>query len=272
MGALHMSADGTPEAEDFFLFGLNGNTYVIDEEDVKSLLGDGTGRAVTVIPFFTPSRYQDSEGNERQEADVRSDVIIGADGDGNLSAVYTDTVADTVNNALYISRYDASIGSWGAPVMLAMNHMQVYEDTAGSGLDHETIRDYYFDEAHKGGMDRFLFAAPAIALGQKKSAAMITPDTGDDENGSDAGIQTGENGGAEGTDLLQDEKAATLLIVTKGTLTELTEAEPYQNRYGKEVKEIIPKTRNGRMASRYRLLCDLLWNRKPEDRGSFPEI
>lgn len=78
---------------------------------------------------------------------------------------------------------------------------------------------------------------------------MITPDTGDDENGSDAGIQTGENGGAEGTDLLQDEKAATLLIVTKGTLTELTEAEPYQNRYGKEVKEIIPKTRNGRMAS-----------------------
>lgn len=36
-----------------------------------------------------------------------------------------------------------------------MNHMQVYEDTAGSGLDHETIRDYYFDEAHKGGMDGF---------------------------------------------------------------------------------------------------------------------
>lgn len=60
---------------------------------MKSLLGDGTGGAVTVIPFFTPSLYQDSDGNERQEADVRSDVIIGADGDGNLSAVYTDTVA-----------------------------------------------------------------------------------------------------------------------------------------------------------------------------------
>ena len=142
-------------------------------------------------------------------------MIIGADGDGNLSAVYTDTVADTVNNALYISRYDASIGSWGAPVMLAMNHMQVYGDTAGSGLDHETIRDYYFDEVHKGGMDRFIFAAPAIALGQKKVRGSDHPDTGEDENGSDAGIQTGENGGAEGTDLLQDEKAATLLIVTK---------------------------------------------------------
>lgn len=76
-GALHMSADGTPEAEDFFLFGMNGNTYVIDEADVKSLLGDGTGGAVTVIPFFTPSLYQDSAGKERQEADVRSDVIIG---------------------------------------------------------------------------------------------------------------------------------------------------------------------------------------------------
>lgn len=94
----------------------------------------------------------------------------------------------------------------------------------------------------RAGMDRFIFAAPAIALGQKKSAAVITPDTGEVENGSDAGIQTGENGGAEGTDLLQDEKAATLLIVTKGTLTKLTEAEPYQNRYGKEVKEIIPAT------------------------------
>ena len=244
-----MAADGTPEAEDFFLFGMNGNTYVIDEEGVKSLLGDGTGGAVTVTPFFTPSLYLDSNENQRQEADVRSDVIIGADGDGNLSAVYTDTVADTVNNALYISRYDASIGSWGAPVMLAMNHMQVYEDTAGSGLDHETIRDYYFDKAHKGGMDRFIFAAPAIALGQKKSAAVITPDTGEDENGSDAGFLTGENGGAEGTDLLQDEKAATLLIVTKGTLTKLTEAEPYKNRYGEEVKEIIPATENGRMAS-----------------------
>lgn len=33
-GALHMSADGTAlEAEDFFLFGMNGNTYVIDEEE-----------------------------------------------------------------------------------------------------------------------------------------------------------------------------------------------------------------------------------------------
>ena len=49
-GALHMSTDGTAlEAEDFFLFGMNGNTYVIDEADVKSLLGDGTGGAVTVI-------------------------------------------------------------------------------------------------------------------------------------------------------------------------------------------------------------------------------
>lgn len=247
-GALHMSDDGTtPEAEDFFLFGMNGNTYVIDERGVETLLnGNGT---VSVKPFFTPSTYQDSDGTVRQEADVRSDVIIGADGDGNISAVYTDTVPDTVNNALYISRYDAKVKTWGAPVMLAMNHMQVYEDTAGSGLDHETIRDYYFDEVHKGGMDRFIFAAPAIALGQKKSAAVITPDTGEDENGSDAGIQTGENGGAEGTDLLQDEKAATLLIVTKGTLTKLTEAEPYQNRYGKEVKEIIPATENGRMAS-----------------------
>lgn len=247
-GALHMSDDGTtPEAEDFFLFGMNGNTYVIDERGVETLLnGNGT---VSVKPFFTPSTYQDSAGTVRQEADVRSDVIIGADGDGNISAVYTDTVPDTVNNALYISRYDAKVKTWGAPVMLAMNHMQVYEDTAGSGLDHETIRDYYFDEVHKGGMDRFIFAAPSIALGQKKSAAVITPDTGDDENGGMAGQTAADSDDGDVADVLQDAKEATLLIVTKGTLTELTKAKPYENRYGKEVKEIIPATENGRMAS-----------------------
>lgn len=249
-GALHMAEDGTtPEAEDFFLFGMNGNTYVISEEGVKSLLGDGSDGNVEVTPFFTPSLYTDSDGTQRQEADVRSDVIIGADGEGNISAVYTDTVPDTVNNALYISRYDASIKSWGAPVMLAMNHMQVYEDTAGSGLDHETIRDYYFDKTHKGGMDRFIFAAPAIALGQKKTAAVIAPDTGD---AADSGIGVlKNNSGDDSTDLLQDERNATLLIVTKGTLTELTEAKPYTNRDGEEVTEIIPATdrQTGRMVS-----------------------
>lgn len=247
-GALHMSDDGTtPEAEDFFLFGMNGNTYVIDERGVETLLnGNGT---VSVKPFFTPSTYQDSDGTVRQEADVRSDVIIGADGDGNISAVYTDTVPDTVNNALYISRYDAKVKTWGAPVMLAMNHMQVYEDTAGSGLDHEIIRDYYFDKTHNGGMNRFLFAAPSIALGQKKSAAVITPDTGDDENGGMAGQTAAGSDDGDVADVLQDAKEATLLIVTKGTLTELTKAKPYKNREGKEVTEIIPATRNGRMAS-----------------------
>lgn len=248
-GALHMSAGGT-QAEDFFLFGMNGNTYVIDENGVESLLNGNSGESVKVTPFFTPSLYKDSNGIERQEADVRSDVIIGADGEGNISAVYTDTVPDTVNNALYISRYDASIETWGAPVMLAMNHMQVYEDTAGSGMTHEEIRDAYFDSAKNGGMDRFIFAAPAIALGQKKTAAVIAPDTGDagDEENVDAAGQTMDDGG-DTTDILQDEKNATLLIVTKGTLTQLTTAKPYKNHAGEEVTEIIPATKNGRMAS-----------------------
>lgn len=248
-GALHMSADGK-QAEDFFLFGMNGNTYVIDENGVESLLNRNSRESVKVTPFFTPSLYKDSTGIERQEADVRSDVIIGADGEGNISAVYTDTVPDTVNNALYISRYDASIETWGAPVMLAMNHMQVYEDTAGSGMTHEEIRDAYFDPAKNGGMDRFIFAAPAIALGQKKTAAVIAPDTGDagDEENADAAGQTMDDGG-DTTDILQDEKNATLLIVTKGTLTQLTTAKPYKNHAGEEVTEIIPATKNGRMAS-----------------------
>lgn len=144
-------------------------------------------------------------------------MIIGADGDGNISAVYTDTVPDTVNNALYISRYDAKVKTWGAPVMLAMNHMQVpYEDTAGSGLDHETIRDYYFDKTHNGGMNRFLFAAPSIALGQKKSAAVITPDTGDDENGGMAGQTAAGSDDGDVADVLHGAKRGNSSYRDKG--------------------------------------------------------
>lgn len=220
-GALSVDDDQKPVVEDFFLFGMNGNTYVMDEESLDVLLNGASG-TMEIKPFFEPKTFVNENGETVQEADVRSDVVIGADGDGNIAAVYTDTVPDTVNNALYICKYDPTIEGWGAPVMLAMNHMQVYEDSKKEGWDHETTRaNYYLKESH-GGMDQFVFDSPSIALGQK---------TVEEETDAEGNVTT-------------EAKDAELLIVTRGTFTQLTEAS-YVNIYGEEVTEIVPAMQNG---------------------------
>ena len=84
-----LTADGTPEP--FFLFGMNGMTYVIDKSNLDLFCEGSPG---TITPFFKP----EENGNSQ------ADTVIGTDGDGNISAVYTDTVPDTVNNALYLTK------------------------------------------------------------------------------------------------------------------------------------------------------------------------
>ena len=210
-GALETNADGEPVMEDFFLFGMNGNTYAISEDSLEVLLNGANGQA-EIRPFFEIKTFINGNGDEVQETDIRSNVIIGADGDGNISAVYTDTVPNTVNNALYICKYDPTIEGWGAPVMLAMKQMQVYEDSLTNGWDSEVTSEKYFVEKTVDGVtyagDKFVFEAPAIALGQE-----------------------GE-----------------LLVVTRGVLTNLTTGS-YTNTYGETVTEYIPAVKNGHMDS-----------------------
>ena len=225
-GALSVDGNQDPVVENFFLFGMNGNTYVLDEESLDALLENGTG-TMKIKPFFKPKTFVNEDGETVQEADVRSDVVIGADGDGNIAAVYTDTVPDTVNNALYICKYDPTIEGWGAPVMLAMNHMQVYEESKKKGWDHETTRANYFLEESGGDMDQFIFDSPSIALGQK------TVEEQKDEEGN----------------VTTEAKDAELLIVTRGTLTELTNAY-YTNSAGEPVTEIVPAMRDGYLAAK----------------------
>jgi hypothetical protein len=169
--------------EDFLLFEMNGNTYIITEANLASITGiDPRG---SIIPFF------DAEVDGK----VWGNVTIGTDGEGNVSTVHTGAVPYTTNNALYITKYDTSILGWGESRMLAMNHMQIQEDSERFGWDAEKTSAAYYDSEMGGGMDQLLFKNPQIALGQKSD----------------------EQGGT----------IATLLVITQGILTQLTEKTMY---------------------------------------------
>ena len=85
----------------FMLFEMNGTTYVVPESSLKTITateGDKAGKGM-IIPFFTPSEDNRTRGN----------MSIGADGEGRIAAVYTDTMPNTTNNALFVSTYDLSL-------------------------------------------------------------------------------------------------------------------------------------------------------------------
>lgn len=191
-----LTAEGGKET--FFLFGMNGMTYVIDKASLDLFCEEKAG---TVTPFFK------AEENGNSQADT----VIGADGDGNISAVYTDTVPNTVNNALYLTKYDPSVKAFGEGIMLAMNHMQVYEDAQAGSWGAEETKEAYFDVSKSGGMDKFSFAQPQIALG--------TPTT--------------------------EETQGTLSIVTQGTYTNLVRTTLQKPGTGELVEEVIPDMENG---------------------------
>lgn len=186
------------EAETFFLFGMNGMTYIIDKENLDLFC---SGQAGTISPFFT----KEETGNSQ------SDTVIGVDGDGNISAVYTDSVPSTVNNALYVTKYDPTTESFGEGTMLAMNHMQVYEDAQAGNWGAEETEEAYYDPTKNGGMDKFTFQEPQIALG--------TP--------------TSEN------------KDGTLTIVTQGTYTELVRTTLQKPNSEETVEEVVPNMEHG---------------------------
>lgn len=169
------------EAEDFLLFEMNGNTYVINEASLRSITaGNHTG---TVSPFFTYKNVygENATGNL---SSGKSEVVIGADGDGNVAAVYTGSVPNTGNNAIFISYWDPDLGSWSAGVMLAMKHMQVYENSIAHGWDNETTKEAYLDTARGGGKDQLVFSNLQITLGSGTGANSLST--------MDAGVYSGE--------------------------------------------------------------------------------
>ena len=177
---------------------MNGITYVIKEKSLENAL-NSTNAAITVDPLFTVDK---EHGNAQAEA------TIGVDGDGNISAVYTQTVTNTVNNALYVTKYDPTVKKFGEAFMLAMNHMQVYEDSVSNQWTSEDTRAAFFDSKKGGGEDQFIFNAPQIALGKP----------------------TTEN------------ESGTLTILTKGTMTKLKKST--MDFDGEKYTEYVPDANN----------------------------
>ncbi len=189
------------EKETFMLYNMNATTYVIDQKNIKDALGSDEA-AINVKPLFEV---------DEEEGSMQAEATIGVDGDGNISAVFTQTVPNTVNNALYVTKYDPTTQGFGEAFMLAMNKMQVYEDCISQNLSPEDTKKEFFRKQEDGKVDKFIFNSPQIALGK--------PST--------------------------ENESGTLTILTKGTLTKLVETTYELG--GESRTEFVPDTSDGSM-------------------------
>lgn len=218
--------------ENFLIFEMNGTTYILPENDIKGIVGitDSEQHTGTLYPFFKPADFIDANGDPvPQTSSGRSEVTIGADGAGNISAVYVAGVPNTMNNALYLTKYDPDTGTWGTGTMLAMHNMQVYEDSFSENWTNEETELAYlglldgYDKTPRGdkttGMEYFTFSNLQIALG------LTAPESDTTSGGGDIGeVTSGDEADARDT----------LLVITQGSLTKLQEITIDSQ------KEIIP--------------------------------
>lgn len=215
----------------FMVFEMNGATYVVPQNDLGTITSTGTG---AIIPFFTASEDNRTRGN----------VAIGTDGEGNISAVYTDTVPSTTNNAIYVAKYDPNTMKFGEGRMLAMNYMQVYEDSVANGWSAEdTERAYYgkLDGYQNGGMSSFTFANLNVALGLKKTVSSDSVSASSIVSG-EANAEASEDyvaAAGVGEEPTNSGNKSTLVILTQGTQTALEEKEFLDA--GESTKIIMPK-------------------------------
>jgi hypothetical protein len=191
-----------PLPESFMLFDMNGSTFIIPYAELNNIIETAGG---FIFPFFEPEQIWDEDGNDITETTTgRSNVTIGADGAGNISAVYIESVPGTTSNAVYITKYCPITGTWGVGTMLAMHNMQVYEDSFRKGWTFEETElaylglldgyQTYFNNGSFSGNQSFRFQSLQLALGRPQ---VICDDTGD----------------------IIDE--GTLLVITQGALTYL---------------------------------------------------
>ena len=122
--------DGSGE-QTLALFEMGGNSYVITQGDLKGIASSSSAE-ITLRPIFT-----ETTGTE---------VTIGSDGK-NLAAVYTAPMANSPSNAIYAVWWDKELQAWGAPTILAMRNLQVYEDSIAYDLDPDELKQAYLGKA-----------------------------------------------------------------------------------------------------------------------------
>lgn len=217
----------TETSETFLLFEMNGAAYVVPQTSLASITGDSGTTSGSIIPFFTVTDETRGRGN----------LDIGADGEGNISVVYTAAVPNTTNNAIYVAKYDAETGSFGQGRMLAMNQMQVYEDPIANGWSSEDTEKAYLGQLESydyapDPLTSFTFSDLAVAVGLKKGTTVTT--VVKDENGNPVI-------GEDGTPETQSKKleSGTLVILARGTQTTLEE-QPFLGNTSEETTVIAP--------------------------------
>ena len=190
----------------FLLFEMNGATYLILDDSLKSITASQTG---AIHPFFTGAKHADGA----QEASGKLEVTIGADAKGNLFAVYVGSVPNTTNNALYLSAYDPATNTWGDGVMLAMRNMDTYEASLRYDWGSLTAQAAYLGLAGEGG--GLLTDADVRSLYGEDADNVLAnlkaypDDLGDKNNLTFSNVQAVQGAAGE------------LLVLTQGTLAEL---------------------------------------------------
>ena len=116
-------------AETFLIFEMNGNTYVVPQESLAGITGEG--KSGSIIPFFTRETVNQLGGSDASTvkgAPVVTNVTFGVDGSGNIAAVYTKGENGAPGNAVYLTKYDDMSQTWGLGTRLAMRGMDTIED------------------------------------------------------------------------------------------------------------------------------------------------
>lgn len=220
------------DIHDFLLFEMNGTTYVVLDTDLESIT-DPEKKTGTIYPFFTGSNGQVSG---------KLEVSIGADENGHLYAVYTSAVSGTTNNAIYLASYDPAAG-WSDGVILAMNGMDVYEQSGTNGWSEELTQAAYWGVSGKNG--GILTSANAKGLfGESGTDIYNTLAALDAKLGNGKSVTLGGLQTSFGTS--KDD----LLILTRGVTTPLQAlATKSANSAGKEETKwnVTPTYTNGKM-------------------------
>ncbi len=143
------------EPETVLLYEMGGNTYLIREDSLQSAM---YGSTFTTTPIFA-----ESEG---------TDAVISSDSEGNLAVVYTAPMTATGSNALYVAWWDSNLNAWGSGNVLAMNHLQVFEDGTKYGLTDEQMEKAYLGLTPTGNAeyDAYLTALSEASPKAYKSA------------------------------------------------------------------------------------------------------
>ncbi len=187
---LNAKLSSSESVQTVFLYEMGGNTYLINQTD---LLSAAQGGSFTCTPIFTAA-----EG---------TDAVIASDDSGNLAVVYTAPMNATGSNALYVSWWDTNLNQWGIGNVLAMNHLQVYEDAARYGLSAEELELAYLGKTTGNDeYDAYIASAGESAKGEMEQLTF-------------SNLQITLTGGGD--------SGSQLLVLTQGSLQELTDTEVY---------------------------------------------